>query len=251
MNTIIIEDEKLSAEHLANLLKKIDSNIQILATFDTVKKSVENFRNGMKADLLFVDIHLADGISFEIFSEIVIETPVIFTTAYDEYAIRSFKVNSIDYLLKPIGIDELKRSVEKFQKNIKQSIPVLPGKINDAYSIINRQYKTRFTVKIGDSIIPVKSNDIVHCVAEDGMVFIVTKNGKRYPIDYSLEQLEELLDPDLFFRINRKVIISISSIQKASMYFNSRLKITADLLSDDDLIVSRERVYDFKQWMNK
>lgn len=251
MNAIIIEDEKLSAEHLATLLKKIDSSITIIASFDSVKKSVEEFKKGLKADLLFVDVHLADGISFDIFSQISIETPVIFTTAYNEYAIKAFKINSVDYLLKPIGIEDLRKAIGKFKKLNGASQSLILENISNAYQSINKQYKNRFMVKIGDTISSIKTDDILHFVSEDGMVLLVTENNKRYVIDYTLDNLETLISPDVFFRINRKVIINISSVQKVASYFNSRLKVNSSALKDDDCVVSRERVNDFKNWLDK
>lgn len=251
MKVVIIEDEKLSAEHLVNLLKKVDSSITIIATFDSVKKSVEEFKKGLKADLLFVDVHLADGISFDIFSKIQIETPVIFTTAYNEYAIKAFKINSVDYLLKPIGIEDLHTAIEKYKKLNGNNQAVILENISNAYQSINKQFKNRFMVKIGDSISSIKTEDILHFVCEDGMVLLVTENSKRYVIDYTLDNLETLISPDIFFRINRKVIINISSVQKVASYFNSRLKINSSALKDDDCVVSRERVNDFKQWLDK
>jgi DNA-binding LytR/AlgR family response regulator len=251
MKAIIIEDEKLSAEHLAMLLKKVDSSIDIIATFDSVKKSIEEFTKGLKADLLFVDIHLADGLSFDIFSKISIETPVIFTTAYNEYAIKAFKINSVDYLLKPIGIEDLRNAVDKYKKlnNVNQA--VILENITNAYQSINKQFKNRFMVKMGDSISSIKTEEISHFISEDGMVLIATENGKRFVIDYTLDNLETLISPDVFFRINRKVIVNISSIQKIGSYFNSRLKINSSTLNDEDCIVSRERVNEFKAWLDK
>lgn len=251
MKAIIIEDEKLSAEHLTHLLKKIDASIEIIATYDTVKKSIEAFNKGAKADVLFVDIHLADGLSFDIFSKTNIDTPIIFTTAYDEYAIKAFTVNSLDYLLKPIGIADLKRSLEKFKKtNHLQLSPIIKD-IAEAYHTNEKQHKNRFMVKMGDSISSIKTDEISHFVSEDGMVLLVTKLGKKYVIDYTLDTIETLVAPDTFFRINRKVIIHINSIQKVNTYFNSRLKLNFESLSEDDCIVSRERVNDFKQWLDQ
>lgn len=251
MKVIIIEDERLSAEHLATLLNKVDKSISVVANFDTVKKTVDAFKKGISADILFVDIHLADGLSFEIFKELQTDTPVIFTTAYDEYAIRAFKYNSIDYLLKPIGLADLKTALEKFNK-LNTAKAIFPFKeIANVYESINRQYKNRFMVKMGESIVSVKAEDIGHFIAEEGIVLLITKTEKRYPIDYTLDQLETVIDPALFFRINRKVILSINAIQKISTYFNSRLKITSPFLTDDDCIVSRERVNDFKLWLDK
>jgi DNA-binding LytR/AlgR family response regulator len=251
MNAIIIEDEKLSAEHLAHLLKRIDDSIQVLANYDSVKKSIAAFEKGIKADVLFVDVHLADGLSFEIFSKVNIGTPVIFTTAFDEYAIRAFKLNSVDYLLKPIGIEDLRIAIDKLKKmNQHQQVNMIEN-ITAAYQTINKSYKNRFMVKMGDSIVSVKSEDILHFIAEDGLTMLVTINEKRYAVDYTLDQLESLIAPDLFFRINRKVIVSINSVQKASSYFNSRLKINSTILVDDSAIVSRERVNEFKAWLDK
>jgi DNA-binding LytR/AlgR family response regulator len=250
MKAIIIEDENLSAEHLTTLLHKLDSGIEIIATYDSVKKSSEEFKKGIKADLLFVDVHLADGLSFDIFSKIAIDTPVIFTTAYDEYAIKAFKINSVDYLLKPIGIADLKIALDKYKKlNVGNHAAILEN-ISNAYQTINKQYKNRFMVKTGDTISSIKTEDISHFISEDGAVLLIT-GGKRYVVDYTLDQLENLISSATFFRINRKVLINISSVQKVSAYFNSRLKLNFEPLGEEDSIVSRERVNDFKAWLDR
>ncbi|MDI1355964.1 MAG: LytTR family DNA-binding domain-containing protein [bacterium] len=251
MKAVIIEDEKLSAEHLANLLSRVDADLSIIANFDSIKKTVAEFKKGLTADLLFVDIHLADGLSFDIFSQFPIDIPVIFTTAYDEYAIQAFKLNSVDYLLKPIGLEDLRKAVEKFRKWNAAGQAVLLENIAGAYLAINKQYKNRFLVKVGDSISSIKTDEVAHFVSEEGCVLLVTQTGRRYVIDYVLDQLESMLPPDSFFRINRKAIVNISCIEKVSSYFNSRLKIKSPALSDDDGIVSRERVNDFKAWLDK
>ena len=251
MKVIIIEDEMLSAEHLELLLKRIDSEISIIGIFDSVKKSITEFEKGLKADLLFVDIHLADGLSFEIFSKISIETPVIFTTAFDEYAIQAFKVNSIDYLLKPIGLSELQVAVDKFKKWNLVNQKSLLEQLSHSYHGFNKQYKTRFMVKMGDQIVSIKAEDILHFIADDGIVLLMSKDVKRYPVDFTLDQIDEMLDPTVFFRINRKVIININAIQKVTSYFNSRLKVNAIQLSDDSAIVSRDRVSEFKMWLDR
>lgn len=250
MNAIIIEDEKLSAEHLANLLKRIDVSINVIATFDSVKKSVEAFQKGINADVVFVDVHLADGLSFDIFSIIQIDTPVIFTTAFDEYAIKAFKLNSVDYLLKPIGADDLRVAIDKLKKFNQQHTSIIKD-IASVYQNLNKQYKNRFMVKMGDSIVSIKTEDVLHFIAEDGITLMVTVMGKRYAVDYTLDQLEGLVSPNLFFRINRKVLISINAVQKVSSYFNSRLKINSELLEDESAIISRERVNEFKAWLDK
>ncbi len=251
MKVIIIEDEMLSAEHLELLLKRIDPEISIIGIFDSVKKSVIEFERGLKADLLFVDIHLADGLSFEIFAKISIETPVIFTTAFDEYAIQAFKLNSIDYLLKPIGISELQVAVDKFKKWNLVNQKSLLDQLSHLYNGFIKQYKTRFMVKMGEQIVSIKADDILHFIAEDGIVLLMSKDVKRYPVDFTLDQIDEMLDPTVFFRINRKVIININAIQKVTSYFNSRLKVNAIQLSDDSAIVSRDRVSEFKMWLDR
>ena len=251
MNAIIIEDEKLSAEHLSNLLHKIDPGINVIETFDSIKKSINAFRNGIKTDILFVDVHLADGLSFEIFNTVTIDTPIIFTTAYDEYAIRAFKLNSVDYLLNPVGLTDLKNALAKFKKYSRNDYAVMLDNIVQSYQTMNKQYKSRFMIKMGESIVSVKTENIAHFIFEDGIVLLVTKANNQYPVDFTLDQLETMLDPLDYFRISRKVIVNINSIQKTGTYFNSRLKITSAFLRDENSIVSRERVNDFKEWLGR
>ena len=251
MNAIIIEDEKLSAEHLCNLLKKIDESITVRHTFDSIRQSINAFNNGIRADLLFMDIHLADGLSFEIFSQVAVDTPIIFTTAYDEYAIRAFKLNSVDYLLKPIGQAELQNALDKFKKYNRNDNSMMIDNIVHAYQSISKQYKRRFMIRMGDNIISVKSGEMAHFIFEDGIVLLATNTNHLYPVDFTLDQIEQMLDPAEFFRINRKVIVNINFIQKTSLYFNSRLKITTPFLKADNSVVSRERVNDFKEWLGR
>lgn len=250
MNVIIIEDEKLSAEHLTTMLHRIDKSIVVAHTYDTVKASVNAFQEGIKVDLLFVDIHLADGISFEIFSQTIVEIPIIFTTAYDDYAIKAFKLNSVDYLLKPIGIDDLKNALDKFKKYNKQFQPALLENISQAYNHINKQTKNRFIVKSGQTIDSIKTEDVLHFQTQDSVTFLVIENGKRFPVDYTMEQLESLLAPEQFFRINRKVLLNIKAIEKVNTYINSRLQIQSKHLIGEMAIVSRDRVGDFKTWLD-
>ena len=251
MKVVIIEDEKLSAEHLSNLLKKADPSIVVLEYFDSVKNTVKAFKDGLTADLIFLDVQLADGLSFDIFNEVLIDTPIIFTTAYNEYAIRAFKLNSVDYLLKPIGHDDLTSALNKFKKYSRNHVSSLLENIVHTYQNMNRQYKSRFMIKTGDNIVSVKTADVAHFIFEDGIVLLVTAANNKYPVDFTLDQLEPMLDPAEFFRTNRKTIININSIQKTGTYFNSRLKITSPHLHDDYAIVSRERVNDFKEWLGK
>jgi DNA-binding LytR/AlgR family response regulator len=251
MKVIIIEDEKLSAEHLTMLLKRIDAEIEVIHLFDSVKSSVKAFQQGITADLLFLDIHLADGLSFEILSQTTIDCPIVFTTAYDDYAIKAFKHNSVDYLLKPVGLEDLKSALVKYKKYNQKIQSTLVENISLAYQQITKQYKQRFLVKLGQTIDSIKTEDAIHFQTNDSITFLVTSNGKRYPIDYTLDQLDALLSPELFFRINRKVMMNIKSIEKVSTYFNSRLIITTQHLDQEASVVSRDRVNDFKAWLDQ
>ena len=250
MKVVIIEDEKLSAEHLTVLLQKIDSSIVVVESFDTISASVTAFKEGLNADLIFMDIHLADGNSFEIFNQIELEIPVIFTTAFDNYAIQAFKQNSVDYLLKPIALQDLQFAIEKFNKQQKLSNKDLISSIASAYQQINKEYKTRFLVKLGQTIDTITTEEIHHFETKESLSFLVTNKGNRYLIDYTLDQLESMLQPKNFFRINRKIILHIQSIEKVTTYFNSRLSITTKFLDSDAKIVSRDRVNDFKKWLD-
>ena len=250
MNVVIVEDEKLSAEHLSLLLERIDSTIRVIQYLDSVKTTIKAFEEGLQADLLFLDIHLADGNSFEIFTKTKIDIPIIFTTAYDNYAIQAFKQNSIDYLLKPISLKDLTFAIEKFKKQQTSTNKQLIDNITTAYQQLNKQYKTRFLVKMGQSIDTIQTDEIHHFETQDSLSFLVTHKGGRYAIDYTLDQLEAILQPKDFFRINRKVIIHIQSIEKVNSYFNGRLSVATTFLQGEANVVSRERVNDFKAWLD-
>ena len=250
MRVIIIEDEKLSAEHLTILLQKIDSSIIVMKYFDTITVSVTAFKEGLNADLIFMDIHLADGNSFEIFNQIELEIPIIFTTAFDNYAIQAFKQNSIDYLLKPIALQELQFAMEKFKKQQQLGNKDIISSIATAYQQLNKEYKTRFLVKSGQTIDTIKTEEIHHFETKESLSFLVTNKGNHHLIDYTLDQLESMLQPKNFFRINRKIILNIHSIEKVNTYFNSRLSISTKFLDSDARIVSRDRVNDFKKWLD-
>ena len=250
MKVVIIEDEKLSAEHLTVLLQKIDQSITVIKYFDTIKASVNAFKEGLNADLIFMDIHLADGNSFEIFNQIALDIPVIFTTAYDNYAIQAFKQNSVDYLLKPIALQELQFAIEKFKKQQQLGNNDLISSIAMAYQQMNKEYKTRFLVKSGQTIDTIPTEEIHHFETKESLSFIVTNKGNYHLIDYTLDQLEMMLQPKNFFRINRKIILYINSIEKVNTYFNSRLSIATKFLDNDARIVSRDRVNDFKKWLD-
>lgn len=247
MNVLIIEDEVLTAKHLENLLSKLDSTVKVVKVCDSIKSSVIFLKEKTSIDLIFADIHLSDGLSFEIFNQVKTDIPVIFTTAYDDYAIKAFKVNSVDYLLKPIDREELKAALDKFKKitaNNRESID-----LDEIRSILKKEYKGRFMVRSGASLISVKTSDIAFFVSEDSVVILTTTGGKRFAINYTLDQLELQVSPQQFFRINRKILIHIDAIQKAEPHLNGRYKINNPLLPEGENLVSRERVNDFKHWM--
>jgi DNA-binding LytR/AlgR family response regulator len=250
MKALIVEDEPLSAVHLKTLLHKTAPEIEVINILDSVKSTVKFLQEKPKLDLIFLDIHLADGISFEIFNQIEVIQPIIFTTAYDEYAIKAFKVNSIDYLLKPIGLSDLKTAINKFntQQNVPKNTVNMQHQV--AHEMLNKSQKTRFIVKMGDNLNSIKIEDIAYFVAEEGIVILVNQDGKRYPIDYTMDALEAILSHELFFRINRKMILNINQIIQVQSYFNGRLKMKLKLQMNDDCIVSRERVADFKKWLD-
>lgn len=250
MKVVIIEDEKLSADHLALLLKKVDASIEIVKYIDTVKSTVKIFQDGLPCDLIFMDIHLADGNSFAVFDQIAIKTPIIFTTAFDNYAIQAFKQNSIDYILKPVSLQDVQFALDKFNKQQQASNELVLKNIASAFQQLNHQYKTRFIVKTGETIDTISVEDIHHFETKESLTSLITKNGKRYIVDYSLDELENQLQPQNFFRINRKIILHIQSIKKVKTYSNSRLIISADRIQGDEQIVSRERVVDFKKWLD-
>lgn len=250
MKVVIIEDEKLSADHLELLISKLDIGITVVDQLDTVKSAIKTFEAGLNCDLIFMDIHLADGNSFEIFNQIEIKTPLIFTTAYDNYAIQAFKQNSIDYLLKPISIEDLSTAIQKFKRNQLVSDWQMFDSFTRAYRQFIGPYKGRFIVKTGENIEVVQSSDIHHFESKDSLTFLVTNKGKKFIIEYTLEQLEKILVPSDFFRINRKTIIHIQSIDKVRTFFNNRLTVSSKYLETESTIVSRERVPDFKKWLD-
>lgn len=255
MKVVIVEDEVLSQEQLERMLQRIGTSagltgteLEVVAKLDSVKGCKAFFSQFPQVDLVFMDIHLADGNAMDFLKEFPITTPIIFTTAFDQYALNAFKVNAVDYLLKPIDKNELETAIRKHVRLTSQQQNELLENIRLLTK--GNTYKNRFMVKLGDSLSSIKTEEIHHFISEDGMVFLVTTAGKRFPLDYNLDQLENLVDPAHFFRINRKVIIRLDSIQKVASYFNSRLKIHALHLPEDDAIVSRERAGKFKEWFS-
>ena len=250
IKVIIIEDEKPAARRLQRMLAKL--NIETQTMLHSVSEAITWFQENSHPDLIFLDIQLSDGLSFEIFEQVKTESAIIFTTAYDEYALKAFKMNSIDYLLKPIDEEELEAAVSKF-KNTQQnnnSINVSELRSLLSQSGSERSYKTRFTAQIGQHLKLVEVSDIACFYSENKATYIHCFSGRNYPIEIPLEQLEAEVDPEKFYRINRKCILNINAISDIVSYTNSRLEIKLDNFNEFQLIVSRERVKDFKTWLN-
>jgi DNA-binding LytR/AlgR family response regulator len=251
MKVLIIEDEKPAADKLKRMLTENVDDIVILDTLETVESSVNWFLNNPAPDLIFMDIQLNDGISFEIFDSVKISAPIIFITAYDEYAIRAFKVNSIDYLLKPIEVSALVTSIEKF-RTLYPAGKTDDKKIDILYNQLVKKYKTRFFIKFGSHCRSVMTEDIKYFFIVERSTFMKTFPGKIFDVDYSLDQLEKMLDPENFFRINRKFIINLAAITDIITWSSSRLKIKmADEEENHDMVVSREKVSEFKKLLDQ
>ena len=250
MNVLIIEDEHLAASKLEKMLSKIDPDIKVLVRLESVLDSINWLNDNEKPDLIFMDIQLDDGICFELFDSVKIETPIIFTTAYDKYAIKAFQVNSVDYLLKPIEEQALSKALEKY-KSIYKVNQFQNDKLNILYDQIIHNYKTRFFVKIGNHFHSVSVDEIQCFLIRERGTFLRTINGKKYDLDYSLDQLQKLVDPNKFFRINRNYFIHIDSIQDIYSYSSNRLGVKLKMLDHIDMIVSREKVADFKKWLDR
>ncbi|WP_103865432.1 LytTR family DNA-binding domain-containing protein [Aquimarina sp. I32.4] len=250
MNVIIIEDEKPAARRLSRMLSELDIHVHTM--LHSVKESIEWFSNNEHPDLIFLDIQLSDGLSFEIFDTITIKSAIIFTTAYDEYALKAFKLNSIDYLLKPIDDEELEIAVQKYKEQFpkKQQLQIDFDDIKKLLiNPIDRVYKKRFTAKVGQHLKIFTVQDIECFYSENKGTYLYTTDNRNYLIDTTLESLEEELNPQQFFRTSRKFYININAIKDIISYTNSRLQIKLNHFSDQEIIVARERVKDFKLWL--
>jgi len=224
-----------------------------LAKIDSVKRSIEWMAANAPPDLILMDIQLADGISFSIFESCDVVSPVIFTTAYDEYALKAFKVNSIDYILKPVDKDELERALSKF-KTIARSgsdTRTLLDNIGQAMQMLTKRYKARFMIKVGEHLKSIETTSILYFFSQEKTTFCYTNENRSLILDYTLEQLEEMVDPAKFFRVNRKYLLSAPAIVDIISYTNSRLRLKLTGSDDGDIIVARERVQDFKEWLDR
>ncbi len=251
MKIIIIEDEKPSARRLQRMLKKLDLNVEML--LHSVSEAVRWFKENPHPDLIFLDIQLSDGLSFEIFDQVTIQSAVIFTTAFDEYALQAFKLNSIDYLLKPIDAEELETAITKYKTRQPkpENVTLHFDDIKKLLSkdLTQKTYKQRFTTKIGQHIKMIPTEEIECFFSENKGTYAHTFEGRNYLLDSSLEKLQEELDPKLFFRINRKFYVNINAIQDIISYTNSRLQLKLKNYNEQEVIVARERVKDFKLWL--
>ncbi len=254
MNVVIIEDEHLTAERIATLLRQIDHGIEVISIIDSVKRSVEWFNSNKRPDLIFMDIQLADGLSFDIFDAVKIEAPVIFITAFQEYAIKAFKVNSVDYLLKPVSEEDLRAALAKFRHYFKHelTVPTIGGDLlRNIREMISRPYKSRFMVRVGDHIKSVDVEDILYFYSLQKGTYLHSSDNRNYVIDYTLGGLAEMLDPLLFHRINRRYLISHRAITDMITLSSSKLKVKLLHSDDDEIYISRERVGTFKEWLDK
>lgn len=252
MKVLIIEDEQPAAKRLTRLITELRPRTEVLQCIDSIEDAVNYFQHEKNPDLVFMDIQLADGISFDIFSQVKVDAPVIFTTAYDHYALKAFKVNSIDYLLKPIEISELESALVKFE-SIHRQLNQTPVDLAAMMSLIRSQgepYKKRFLVKTAGRLTFIQVEDIAFLFSEGGNTFIVTTANDRFLIESVLDEMEEQLDPGVFFRINRKMIVSLNSIKRIEPHFNNRFLLNLNPEMEEEVIVSRQRSAEFRKWLD-
>ena len=251
MKAIIIEDEKPAARRLSRLLDEL--NVDTAALLHSVEESIRWFQDNPHPDLIFLDIQLSDGLSFEIFEHVEVKSPIVFTTAYDEYALQAFKLNSIDYLLKPIDDEELEAAVKQFENYSQSSKKAIGFDFEDIKKLlvnpVEREYKKRFTAKLGQHIKIIQSDEVSCFYSENKGTYAATTTGRNYLLDTTLEQLEEELEPRSFFRVSRKFYVNIDHIEDIISYTNSRLQLKLKGYKEHEVIVSRERVKDFKLWI--
>jgi len=248
MKALVIEDEILASKHLLQVLDEV-GDISVIAVLESITESIEWFRKNPQPDIVFMDIHLADGSAFEIFKNTEITCPVIFTTAYDEYALKAFKVNSIDYLLKPIEGAEVQNALKKLRGlSGSESMKSALNNLIDSYGRSSK-YKKHFLIPSkGDKLIPVQTSDLACFCIDAGIIKALSADGRTYRFDYTLDELAELLDPELFFRANRQFIISRTAIKDIDIWFNSRLSVNLKIAVPEKILISKARINEFKKW---
>jgi DNA-binding LytR/AlgR family response regulator len=252
MKVLIVEDEPQAARRLEKLIMSIEPDAIVLARLDSIANSVQWLKTNDAPDLIFMDIQLGDGISFQIFEKCIVKAPVIFTTAYDAYALKAFKVNSIDYILKPIDEQELRSAIGKYKTKRASEMPaIMLDSIGKAMQLLTKKFKERFVIKVGEHLRSIETTDILFFFSLEKATFAQSKDGRKHILDFTLDEVEELLDPARFFRINRKYIVAVGAIEDMISYTNSRVKIVLKTSDDKDIIVSRERVQEFKAWLDR
>lgn len=253
MKILIIEDEELAVKKLRKTLEAVDPNAEIAGITDSIQSSVEWLQENAAPDLILMDIELADGQSFEIFNLTEVKSPVIFTTSYDEYALKAFKVNSVDYLLKPIQKEELQAAISKFNKlnpsNTDISIDSLVKELQQ--KLQPKEFRKRFLVKHAQKLVSIEVGDIAYFYSDGRLNFFKTTDNRKFVVDYTMDELQDMLDPETFFRISRSFYVSISSVDKIDDYFGNRLILGLKPTVDKEALVSREKVTEFKKWMGK
>jgi DNA-binding LytR/AlgR family response regulator len=251
MRVLIIEDENLLANELKRTLLGIRDDIQVVDQIKSIQQGKDWFAKDVEIDLIISDIQLIDGTSFELFKQVNIQTPIIFTTAYDEFALKAFKLNSIDYLLKPIDENDLESALNKYESLWTKKNNLTPDVLNNLIARkVETSYKSNFLIKVGDQYKRVHTHDIGFFYAEGNTVFLVKKDGKKLIVDFSLEQITNQLDPKQFFRVNRHLLLNNTCIKGIHKYFNSRLKLVIQPEYITEVLVTRSRVNDFLSWMN-
>lgn len=250
MKALIVEDELIASQNLQRILQQAADDIQVVAVLQSVEETIDWFTSNPQPDVLFLDIHLADGSSFAVFESVTINCPIIFTTAYDEYALKAFEVNSIDYLLKPINLNNLERSLKKLRglTTVKDNSNELLTNLIASFRQSNKSYKSGFLIPHKDKFIPLQVNKIVYFYTENKMVKIVADDEQVYHLDTSLEDISSQLDPQLFFRANRQFIIARKAIKDISVWFGSKVSVNLFVPTPEKVIVSKARVSEFKTW---
>lgn len=250
MRVLIAEDEWLAAERLGHLLQEVCPEAEVVGVCESIEETISFLQQHQRPDLLIFDIHLSDGHSFQVFEAMDLKVPVIFATAYDRYAIDAFKHFSIDYILKPVTAEALQRAMAKFRSlRTFTTQPNYAGLLQQLTDMKENRYKARFLAKVGQKLFFVETSDIAYFQAENKLVYLIDAEGNRYVIDYTLEKLETLLDPEQFFRLNRKFLIRYTAIQQIRPYSNSRLRLQVKgAPANEEIVISRERVADFKLW---
>ncbi|MBC5993641.1 LytR/AlgR family response regulator transcription factor [Pontibacter cellulosilyticus] len=252
MKVLIVEDEQIAARTLQNLILKLEPQAEIIDIIPTVKKTTEFLQSNPDLDLIFFDIHLADGSVFKVFEEVIPQAPVVFTTAYDAYAVKAFELNSLDYLLKPIRADRLQQTLVRFKQQRETFAAPVLHKLQSVLQGLQQpqeKYKSRFLVKAGSKLLPIEVEQVAYFYRDDEVVQLMTFEGKRYSVNYSLEELDGTLNPTQFFRLNRQTIANFHALAEIHSYFKGKLKIELKPAATHEVIVSQERASDFKEWL--